>query len=81
MSNIYFWEKLTFSKFVEKVNFSEIKFEKIAPAFRSKKWLGIFGEIFLLALLSSAVYKTVSQISFNLFCPGDKRLLSEFQRK
>ena len=26
----------------------------------------------------SFVYKTVSQISFNLFCSGDKRLLSEF---
>ena len=26
----------------------------------------------------SFFYKTVSQISFNLFCSGDKRLLSEF---
>ena len=29
----------------------------------------------------SFVYKTVSQISFKLFCLGDKRLLSEFLRK
>ena len=29
----------------------------------------------------SFVYKTVSHISFNLFCAGDKRLLSEFLRK
>ena len=27
------------------------------------------------------VYKTVSQISFKVFCSGDKRLLSEFFRK
>ena len=29
----------------------------------------------------SFVYKTVSQISFNLFWSGDRRLLSEFLRK
>ena len=29
----------------------------------------------------SFVYKTVSQISFNLICSGDKRLLSEYFRK
>ena len=29
----------------------------------------------------SFVYKTMSQISYNLFCSGDKRLLSEFLRK
>ena len=29
----------------------------------------------------SFVYKTVSQISLNLFCSGDKELLSEFLRK
>ena len=27
------------------------------------------------------VYKTMSQISFKLFCSGDKRLLSEFLKK
>ena len=29
----------------------------------------------------SFVYKTVSQISFNLFCLGNKNILSEFLRK
>ena len=29
----------------------------------------------------SFIYKTMSQISFNLFCSGNKRLLSEFLRK
>ena len=29
MSNIYYWEKLTFSKLVAKVNFSERKCEKM----------------------------------------------------
>ena len=28
MSNIYYWEKMTFSKLVEKVNFSERKVEE-----------------------------------------------------
>ena len=31
-------------------------------------------------LQMSFVYKTVSQISFSLFCLGDKRLLSEFRK-
>ena len=29
MLNIYYWEKLTFSKLVGKVNFSERKFEEM----------------------------------------------------
>ena len=29
MSSIYYWEKLTFSKLVGKVNFSERKFEEM----------------------------------------------------
>ena len=29
MSNIYYWEKLTFSKLLGKVNFSERKFEEM----------------------------------------------------
>ena len=29
MSNIYYWEKLTLSKFVGKVNLSERKFEEM----------------------------------------------------
>ena len=29
MSNIYYWEKLTFSKLVGKVNFPERKFEEM----------------------------------------------------
>ena len=44
MSNIYYWEKMTFSKLVGKVNFSERKSEEMR---------GIFGENFVLILLSS----------------------------
>ena len=29
MSNIYYWEKLTLSKFVRKLDFSERKFEEM----------------------------------------------------
>ena len=50
-------------------------------ALKSKNVQGIFEETFTLALLSSVVYKSVSQISFNFFCWGYKRLLSEFLRK
>ena len=54
-----------------------------ALVLKSKKIQGIFGKTFSLTLLSSTVfvYKTVSQISFKLFCSGDKRLLSKFLRK
>ena len=40
---------------------------------KSKKVQGIFGETFILALLSSTVFhlqQPVSQIFFNLFCSG-----------
>ena len=52
-------------------------------ALKSKKVQGIFGETFILALLSSALFllRNLSQISFDLFYSGDKRLLSEFLRK
>ena len=43
----------------------------------------ILGKTFILALLSSAVFRlqNLSQISFKLFYSGDKRPLSEFLRK
>ena len=39
MSNIYYREKLMFSKLVGKVNFLERKFEEIAQALKSKNRL------------------------------------------
>ena len=47
---------------------------------KRKKVEGIFGETFILALFSSAVFRRQNRVSdfFNLFCSGDKRLLSEF---
>ena len=55
MSNIYYWEKLTFSKLVGKVNFSEKNWKKTLDL-TSKKVHGILEETFILALLSSAVF-------------------------
>ena len=52
-----------------------------ALALKSKKVQGIFGETIILALSHAAVYKTLSQISFNLFYSGDKTLLPELLRK
>ena len=45
-----------------------------ALAWKSKKLQGIFGKTFIwhYYLQLSFVYKTVSQISFKLFCSGDK---------
>ena len=80
-SNIYYSERLTSSKLVGKVNWSERQFEQMR--YEEQKGTSILEKTFTLALLSSAVfgYKTVSQISFNFFCSGDKRLLSEVLRK
>ena len=51
-----------------------------ALALKSKKPQVTFGKTFILTFIIF-VYKTMSQISFKLFCSGDKRLLSEFLRK
>ena len=81
--NIYYWEKLTFSKLVGKVSFSERKFEEMHELWRAKRYKVYSGKrlFWHYYLQLSFVYKTVSQISFKLFCSGDKRLLSEFLRK
>ena len=53
-----------------------------ALALKSKKVQGIFGKTFLCwhnYIQLSFVYKTVSQISFKLFCLAVKRLLSGFR--
>ena len=83
MSNIYYWEKLTFSKFVGKANFLGKKIEEIHYLWSAKtyKVYSRKRSFRYYCLQLSFVYKTVSQISFNLFCSGDKRLLSEFFRK
>ena len=53
-----------FSKLVRKVNFLERKFEEISfEALKSKKVQGIFGETFILSLLSSAVFRLQNRIS------------------
>ena len=57
LSNIYNWEKLTFSKLVWKVNLSEGTFEEMRWLWRAKKVQGVFGETFILTLLSSAVFR------------------------
>ena len=46
-----------------KINFSERKFEKNALALKGKKVQGIFGEMFILALLSSAVFRLKNRVS------------------
>ena len=51
-----------------------------ALALKSKKGTNTFGKLLFwhYYLQLSFVCKFVSQISFNLFCSGDKKLLSEF---
>ena len=66
MSSIYYWEKLTFSKLVGKVNISERKFE---VAFKSKEVQDVFGETFNLALFSWAVVPSTNPcLKFLLIC-------------
>ena len=79
MSNIYNWEKLTFSKLVRKVNFLERKFEEMHKLWRAKRYKVYSGKCLFwhYCLQVSFIYKSVSQVSLNLFCSGDKRLLSE----
>ena len=62
MSNIYHSEKLTLSELVEK----EISWKKIwrnAVALKDKKVQGIFWKTFILALLSSAVFRLQNNVS------------------
>ena len=64
MSNIYYREKLTLSKLAGIVNFTERKFEELHyVALRGKKVQGIFGETFILALLSSAIFRLQNRVS------------------
>ena len=59
--NIYYWEKLTFSKLVGK--FLRKKIWRNALALKSKKVQGIFRKMFILALLSSAVFCLQNRVS------------------
>ena len=64
MSNTYYWEKLTLSKLVGIVNFMERKFEEMHyVTFKGKKVQGIFGGTFILALLSSAIFRLQNHVS------------------
>ena len=83
MSNIYYWEKVTFSKLVRKVNSSERKFEEMHFLGRAKRYKVCLGKrlFWHYYLQLSFFHKIVSEMSFNLFCLGDKRLLSEFLRE
>ena len=73
MSNIYYGEKLTFSKLVRKVKFSKRKLKKCTNFEEQNGTRYIPGKVYFGIM--------VPQISFNLFCSGDKRLLSKFLRK
>ena len=79
--NICYWEKLTFSKLVRKVNFSENL--KKCISFEEQKgtryiWENVYFGIIIFSCLSST---KSCLISFKLFCLGHKRLFSEFLRK
>ena len=83
MSNISYREKLIFSKLVRQVNFSEWKFQEMHWLWRAKKYKVYSGKrlFWHYCLQLPFVYKTVFQISFNLFCSVGKRLLSDWEIK
>ena len=61
--NIYYGENLTFSKFVRKVNLLGKKNWKKCTSFEKQKIQGIFGEMFILGLLCSAVFRLQNRVS------------------
>ena len=72
ISSIYYWEKLTFSK----LQFSRKENLKKCTSFEEQKGTShIWGNVFFFMSSAVFVHKTMSQISFNLICSGDKRLL------
>ena len=81
--NIYYWEKLKFSKLVRKKNFLERKFEEMHEFWKAKRCKVYSGKLLFwhYHLQLSFVYKTMSQNSFKLFCLGGKMILSEFLRE
>ena len=75
MSNIYYWEKLTFSKLVGKVNFSERRFEEMHYLWRAKSTRYLrgnfyFGIIALICLSSTKPYLRFLLICFALEIKG-----------
>ena len=82
MSNIYYCEKLAFSKLVGKVNYSERRLEEINQLWRAKSKADLGKHLLWHDCLQlSFIYKTMSQISCKLFCSWDKWLLWEFLRE
>ena len=80
MSNIYYWDKLTFSK----LRFSRKENLKKSTSFEEQKGAryireNVYSGIIVFSCLSST--KPCLTFLFNLFCSRDKRLLLEFLRK
>ena len=76
-------EKTDVLKTSRKSKFLWKKIWRNALDLKSKKVQGIFGETFILALLSSTLFllQNCASVSYNLFCSEDKRFLSEFLGK
>ena len=77
MSNIYYWEKVMLSK----LRFSWKENLKKCTSFEEQQGTRHKPVFWHYRLQLSFVYEKLSQISFNLFCSGDKSLLSGFLRK
>ena len=58
MSDIYYWEKLTFSKLVGKVNLSERKFEEMHQLWRTKRCKVIQGYVYFGIIVFSCLSST-----------------------
>ena len=61
--NIYYWKKTDVLKTCRESKFLGKKIWRNALALKSKKVQGIFGETFILALLSSAVFRLQNHVS------------------
>ena len=68
MSNIYFREKLTFSKLVRKLNFVKTKFEESTSFVEQKDTRYIQGNVYFGIIVFSCLSSTKSFLRFCLIC-------------
>ena len=64
MSNIYYWEKLTFSKLAGKVNFSKRKFKEMHQLWRAKRYTVNSGNVYFGIIVFSCFSSSKSCLRF-----------------
>ena len=68
MSNIYYWEKLTFSKLMGKINFLERKFEGMSSFVEQKCTRNIQGNVYFGIIVFSCLLSKKLCLRLSLIC-------------